>query len=120
MRSSFITWALVPILATLLSLTTGIQAALAQSVPTGLEIKHESIQFARLGPPRRFGGLPAGVLYTPVGRTARTAVLFMHPEHGARNDWRARGLANRGFGALGFATRYANDDEHLISEDATS
>ena len=82
-----------------------------------VEIKEDSVQLKRIGPERRFGGSPAGVLYIRADQSPKTAVLFIHPEHDSRNDWRAAALAKKGFAAFGFATRYVKEDHHLIMEE---
>ncbi len=85
--------------------------------PADVEIRHESIRLKRIGPERRFGGSPAGVLYTRADQTPKTAVIIIHPEGDGRNNWHCVPLAKEGFAAFGFATRYVKEDHHLIMEE---
>ncbi len=85
--------------------------------PADTQIRHESIQLKRVGPERRFGGSPAGVLYTLADRAPQTVVIFIHPESDHRNTWQSIPLAKTGFAAFGFATRYVKEDHHLIMEE---
>lgn len=85
--------------------------------PADTQIRHESIQLKRVGPERRFGGSPAGVLYTLADRAPQTVVIFIHPESDLRNTWQSIPLAKTGFAAFGFATRYVKEDHHLIMEE---
>ena len=92
-------------------------STLFSTPPAEMEIKEDSVQLKRIGPERRFGGSPAGVLYIRADQSPKTVVLFIHPEHDSRNDWRAAALASKGFAAFGFATRYVKEDHHLILEE---
>jgi len=97
-----------------LFLSAGVWASPAED---DVEIKHESIRLKRIGPERRFGGAPAGVLYTRTDIAPKTVVLFIHPEGDNRNTWQTIPLAKTGFAAFGFATRYVKEDHHLIMEE---
>lgn len=82
-----------------------------------IEIRENSIVLKRIGPKRRFGGSPNGVLYSQANQSPKTVVIFIHPESDRRNDWHCIPLAKRGFAAFGFATRYVKEDRHLIMEE---
>ena len=82
-----------------------------------VEIRHESIRLARIGPERRFGVSPTGILYRPADRIPQTAVIVIHPENDRRNDWHCSALARAGFAAFCMATRYVSQNEHLIMEE---
>jgi len=82
-----------------------------------VEIREDSIVLKRIGPKRRFGGFPNGVLYSQANQSPKTVVIFIHPESDRRNDWHCMPLAKRGFAAFGFATRYVKEDRHLIMEE---
>ena len=82
-----------------------------------VEIQEDSIVLKRIGPKRRFGGSPNGVLYSQANQSSKTVVIFIHPESDRRNDWHCIPLAKKGFAAFGFATRYVKEDRHLIMEE---
>ncbi|MDA2934669.1 lysophospholipase [Acidobacteria bacterium AH-259-D05] len=111
------TFARICLLSFLWLVSTFLLPAGVSASPAGTEIKHESIQLKRVGPERRFGGSPAGVLYTLTDKAPKTAVIFIHPEGDNRNTWQSIPLAREGFAAFGFATRYVKEDHHLIMEE---
>ncbi len=85
--------------------------------PADVEIRHESVRLTRIGPERRFGVSPTGILYRPADRMPQTAVIVIHPENDRRNDWHCTALAQAGYAAFCMATRYVRENEHLIMEE---
>ncbi len=52
-----------------------------------VEVREDSIVLKRIGPKRRFGGSPNGVLYSRADQPSKTVVIFIHPESDRRNDY---------------------------------
>ena len=96
--------------------TLFVSDGLAEPAPD-VEVREDSIVLKRIGPKRRFGGSPNGVLYSRADQPSKTVVIFIHPESDRRNDWHCVPLAKTGFAAFGFATRYVKEDRHLIMEE---
>lgn len=96
--------------------TLSVSDGLAEPGPD-VEVREDSIVLKRIGPKRRFGGSPNGVLYSRADQPSKTVVIFIHPESDRRNDWHCVPLAKTGFAAFGFATRYVKEDRHLIMEE---
>ncbi len=62
------------------------------------------------------GGVSWGVLYTPKGSTAQTAVLDMHPRVDRTRHFLVPPLAEAGFAVFGHNNRYLNNDIDGIHE----
>ena len=87
------------------------------TVSANVEIRHESVRLTRIGPERRFGVSPTGILYRPIDKMPQTVVIVIHPENDRRNDWHCNAIAQRGYAAFCMATRYVRENEHLIMEE---
>lgn len=94
------------------------QAAGPGDYPMETGVRCEPVELRVVAPNAHGYGSPAaGILYTPVGKTPKTAVILIHPEADVRMDWHCIPLAKTGFATFGMALRYAKENHHCIMEE---
>lgn len=63
------------------------------------------------------GGRSMGIYYAPADRKPKTAILAIHPIGNNMFDWKVMALAKAGYGGLGMASRYINNEVRQIHEE---